>query len=221
MRGERGKMVTPLRALPAWLMIGSRAWWWVGWVLALWGLTGLDEAGGVEAGVDRLAVGKPVGDEPVPVLLAGQGGDGLSESLEVSAGHGGEPTRATAGCQPAGLVGGGSASEGDVPRAVVEAVADRFGHLVINVARVHLVAHVAFKAVETLLDSMEAVVQRFAHVGRFGFQHLGGHGGESLRDGFPHDGREGVLEGLGESLREQGGEGVGHGGVGWVGCWCP
>ena len=48
---------------------------WVG--SALRGLAGLDEAAGAEARVGVLAVGEPVGDEPVPILLAGQGTDSL------------------------------------------------------------------------------------------------------------------------------------------------
>ena len=54
-----------------WCMVGG----WVG--SALRGLAGLDEAGWVEAGVGVLAVGEPVGDEPIPILLAGQGTDSL------------------------------------------------------------------------------------------------------------------------------------------------
>jgi len=68
---------------------GSIGWCMVGGLVgsALRGLAGLDEAGGVEAGVGVLAVGEPVGNEPIPVLLAGQGTDCLGQSLEVLAGH--------------------------------------------------------------------------------------------------------------------------------------
>ena len=94
------------------------AWWWVGLVLALGGLTGLDEAGGVEAGVDRLEVGKPVGYEPVPVLLAGQGGDCGGDCLEVLSGHVESLPESPQAVNLRGLAGG-SASKLDVPRAVV------------------------------------------------------------------------------------------------------
>lgn len=115
-----------------------------------------------------------------------------------------------------GVVGGGLASEGDVPRAVVEAVGDGFRNLVIDVAGVHLVAHVAFEAVQTLLDGVEASVQRFAHVGGFSLRDAR----QSLVDGFSNDGHESLFEGGCESLGEEAGDGVVHGGVvvlGWLG----
>ena len=111
-----------------------------------------------------------------------------------------------------GVVGGGSASEGDVPRTAVEAVADGFRHLVIDVSAVHLVGQVALDAVETLLDGVEASVQRFAHVGGFSLRDAR----QSLVDGFPNDGDESVFEGGCESLGEKAGDGVVHG-VWW--CW--
>ena len=61
-----------------------------------------------------LAEGEPVGDEPIPVLLAGEGTDCLCESLEVFAGHGGEPTRSPALGQ--GLGRGGRSGQ---PRKVM------------------------------------------------------------------------------------------------------
>ena len=137
----------------------------------------------------------------------------MGESLEVFAGHVESLPEAQPLVKGLGVVGGWSASEGDVPRAVVEAVGDGFRHLVIDVAGINLVAHVALDAVETLLNGVEASVQRFAHVGGFSLRDAG----ESLGDGFSHDGDESVLEGGCESLGEEAGDGVVHGGVGLVG----
>lgn len=44
----------------------------------------------------------------------------------------------------------------------------------------------------------------------------GGLGGDSLVDCFPNDGDEGILEGGGEGLGEEAGDGVVHGGLGGV-----
>ena len=113
-----------------------------------------------------------------------------------------------------GVVGGGSASEGDVPRTAVEAVADGFRHLVIDVSAVHLVGQVALDAVETLLDGIEASLHRGVAHGVV----LGAWlARQSLVDGFSNDGDESVFEGGCESLGEEAGDGVVHG-VWWCGC---
>ncbi len=185
---------------------------WVGWALAFGRLTGLDEAGRVEAGVDGLAVGEPVGNKPVPVLLAGQAGDCLGESLEVSAGHVESLPDAQPSVKRVGRWAGGSASKLDGEGAVVDGI----DYGLLDVVGVGLVAHLAFEVSNLLFQSLDAFKEGAGVLGlRLVSQSLWGHGGESLRDGFPHDGREGVLEGLGESLREQVGDGVGHGVV-----WC-
>lgn len=85
-----------------------------------------------------------------------------------------------------------SASEGDVPRARVDAVL----HSIRDVGLVNFVGQVRLKALNLLLQLAEAVRERASLV----FQSLGGHGGESLIDGISHDGDESLLEGVCESL---------------------
>lgn len=181
---------------------------WVGWALAFGRLTGLDEAGRVEAGVDGLAVGEPVGNEPVSVFLPWQAGDGRGESLEVFSGHVESLPDAQPSVKRVGRWAGGSASKLDGEGAVIDGINDGL----LDVVGVGLIAHLAFEVGNLLLQSLDAFKEGAGVLGlRLGLRDAG----ESLRDGFPHDGREGVLEGLGESLREQVGDGVGHGVV-----WC-
>ena len=89
-------------------------------------------------------------------------------------------------------------AEGDVPRAAVEAVGDSGRDSVLDVGRIDLV-------LKASLDAGEAVFQTLGERGLGLRDAL-----ESLGDRFPHDGDESVLEGGGESLGEEAGDGVVH-----------
>ena len=116
-----------------------------------------------------------------------------------------------------GVVGGGLASEFDGEGTAVDGVGDGF----LDVGGVNLVGqaglkvgHLLFQSVKTSLDGrlgLGVVLGGLVSLGK---------AGESLGDGFPYDGDESLLEGLGESLGEEAGDGVLHGvwcGLGWLG----
>ena len=95
---------------------------------------------------------------------------------------------------------------------------DAILHMVRDVGLVNLIAHVGFQRFDLFLKACDAVDQSLGD--DFNLLGLGCH---CLGDCIPNDGDESILEGLGDCLRKKAGDGVVHGGGGWVvvfGGWC-